>query len=290
MLEILKKFFDFCDEKDRRKFYVSDFLGVAAALFAALKIPAVGVMMQAVISGNVTTKAIILSVGIMLVSVIGSSLLKYNATALQTEAGYSTSANKRVQIAEHLRYLPMGYFNENSLGTITSVTTNTMENLSGVATRVVIMVTEGIFSTAVMTLAVFVFDLRVGLLIVAGLVFYYLINKAMQAASEKTTAEKTDADTGIVEKILEYIKGISEVKSYRLTGKYNRQLESAIDENVSANIQMELKLLPLMLAQNIAAKLTDVGVVLLALILYTSGRMPLLSCVMMCICLSLIHI
>lgn len=284
MLEILKKFFDFCDEKDRRKFYISVFLGVAAALFAALKIPAVGVMMQAVISGNVTSKAIILSLGIMLVSVIGSSLFKYNATALQTEAGYSTSANKRVQIAEHLRYLPMGYFNENSLGTITSVTTNTMENLSGVATRVVMMVTEGIFSTAVMTLAVFVFDLRVGLLIVAGLVFYYLINKAMQAASEKTTAAKTDADTGIVEKILEYIKGISEVKSYRLTGKYNRQLESAIDENVSANIQMELKLLPLMLAQNIAAKLTDVGVVLLALILYTSGRMPLLSCVMMCIC------
>lgn len=284
MLEILKKFFDFCDEKDRRKFYISVFLGVAAALFAALKIPAVGVMMQAVISGNVTTKAIILSLGIMLVSVIGSSLLKYNATALQTEAGYSTSANKRVQIAEHLRYLPMGYFNENSLGTITSVTTNTMENLSGVATRVVMMVTEGIFSTAVMTLAVFVFDLRVGLLIVAGLVFYYLINKAMQAASEKTTAAKTAADIGIVEKILEYIKGIAEVKSYRLTVKYNRQLESAIDENVSANIQMELKLLPLMLAQNIAAKLTDVGVVLLSLILYTSGRMPLLSCVMMCIC------
>lgn len=284
MLEILKKFFDFCDEKDRRKFYISVFLGVAAALFAALKIPAVGVMMQAVISGNVTSKAIILSLGIMLVSVIGSSLFKYNATALQTEAGYSTSANKRVQIAEHLRYLPMGYFNENSLGTITSVTTNTMENLSGVATRVVMMVTEGIFSTAVMTLAVFVFDLRVGLLIVAGLVFYYLINKAMQAASEKTTAAKTAADIGIVEKILEYIKGIAEVKSYRLTGKYNRQLESAIDENVSANIQMELKLLPLMLAQNIAAKLTDVGVVLLSLILYTSGRMPLLSCVMMCIC------
>lgn len=284
MLDILKKFFDFCDEKDRRKFHISVFLGVAAALFAALKIPAVGVMIRAVIDGNVTSKAIILSLGIMLVSVIGSSLLKYNATALQTEAGYSTAANKRVQIAEHLRYLPMGYFNENSLGTITSVTTNTMENLSGVATRVVMMVTEGIFSTAVMTLAVFVFDLRVGLLIVAGLAFYYLINRAMQAVSEKTTAAKTAADTGMVERILEYIKGISEVKSYRLTGKYNSQLEKAIDENVSANIRMELKLLPLMLAQNIAAKLTDVGVVLLSLVLYTSGRMPLLNCIMMCIC------
>ena len=284
MLGILKKFFDFCDEKDRRKFYASIVLGVAAALFAALKIPAVGVMMQAVISGNVTSKAIILSLGIMLVSVIGTSLLKYNATALQTEAGYSTAANKRVSIAEHLRYLPMGYFSENSLGTITSVTTNTMENLSGVATRVVMMVTEGIFSTAVMTLAVFVFDLRVGIFIAAGLFIYYLINKAMQSASEKTTAKKTAADTVIVDKVIEYIKGIAEVKAYRLTGKYNRRMENAIEDNVSANIGMELKLLPLMLAQNAAAKLTDVGVVLLSLILYTSGNMELCDCVMMCIC------
>ena len=62
-----------------------------------------------------------------------------------------------MQIAAHLRYLPMGYFSENSLGAITSVTTNTMDNLSGVSTRVVMLVTEGIFSTAVMTLAVFLF-------------------------------------------------------------------------------------------------------------------------------------
>ena len=115
----------------------------------------------------------------MLVSVVGLSLLKYKATALQTDGGYCTTANKRVQIAEHLRYLPMGYFNENSLGAITSVTTNTMDNLSGVSTRVVMLVTEGLVSTAVMTLAVFLFDWRVGLLIAAGLVIYYFVNHAL---------------------------------------------------------------------------------------------------------------
>ena len=39
-----------------------------------------------------------------------------------------------------------------------------------------------------------------------------------------------------------------------------------------------------MLAQNVVAKLIDVGVVVLSLILYTSGRMELLNCVMLCIC------
>ncbi len=284
MLEILRKFFHFCDERERSEFYRSIILGVLAALFSALKIPAIGVMLRAILTGGVTAKTILLSLAIMLVSVIASSLLKYRATALQTDAGYCTTANKRVQIAEHLRYLPMGYFNENSLGAITSVTTNTMDNLSGVSTRVVMLVTEGIFSTAVMTLAVFLFDWRVGLLIIAGLAIYYAVNHALQRKSEKTTSRKLAGDTAVVERVLEFIKGIAEVKSYSLTGKYNRKLESAIDENAAANIDMELKLQPLMWAQNAVAKLIDVGVVVLSIILYTGGRMELLNCVMLCIC------
>ena len=284
MLEILRKFFHFCDERERKEFYRSIVLGVAAALFSALKIPAIGVMLQAILTDGVTTKTILLSLAIMLLSVIGASLLKYRATALQTDAGYCTTANKRVQIAEHLRYLPMGYFNENSLGAITSVTTNTMDNLSGVSTRVVMLVTEGIFSTAVMALATFLFDWRVGLLIAAGLVIYYFANRALQRVSEKTTSRKLAGDTAVVERVLEFIKGIAEVKSYSLTGKYNRQLESAIDENAAANIDMELKLQPLMWAQNAVAKLIDVGIVVLSLVLYTGGQMELLDCVMLAIC------
>lgn len=284
MFEILKKFFRFCDERERKKFYTSVALGVIAALFSALKIPAIGVILQAILNGAVTGKTILLSLVIMLVSIVGSSLLKYKATALQTDGGYSTTANKRVQIAEHLRYLPMGYFNVNSLGAITSVTTNTMDNLSGVSTRVVMLVTEGIFSTAVMTLAMFLFDWRVGLLIVAGLGIYYLVNLAMQTKSQQTTRKKVASDTAVVERVLEFIKGIAEVKSYSLTGKYNRQLEAAIDKNSAANIEMEMKLLPLMLTQNAVAKLIDVGVVVLSLVLYTNGHMELLNCVMLCIC------
>ena len=284
VLEILRKFFHFCDERERKEFYRSIALGVLAALFSALKIPAIAVCLQVILAGGVTAKTILLSLAIMLVSVIGSSLFKYRATALQTDAGYCTTANKRVQIAEHLRYLPMGYFNENSLGAITSVTTNTMDNLSGVSTRVVMLVTEGIFSTAAMTLAVFLFDWRVGLLIAAGLAVYYFVNRALQTRSEQTTRRKFAGDTAVVERVLEYIRGIAEVKSYSLTGKYNRRLEAAIEENVESNIDMELKLLPLMLAQNAVAKLIDVGVVVLSLALYTGGHMEILNCIMLCIC------
>lgn len=96
MIEILKKFFAFCDAAERRKFYRSIVLGVLAALFSALKLPAIGILLQAILTGGVTTRAILLSLAVMLVSVVGASLLKYRATALQTEGGYTTTANKRV--------------------------------------------------------------------------------------------------------------------------------------------------------------------------------------------------
>ena len=64
----------------------------------------------------------------------------------------------------------------------------------------------------------------------------------------------------------------------------NDDIKAAIDENAAANIDMELKLQPLMWAQNAVAKLIDVGVVVLSLVLYTGGRMELLNCVMLCVC------
>ena len=137
MVKIISRFFAFCGEENRRRFHKSILLGVLQAIFEALKIPAIACMVRALLRGNVTTQDILLALGIMLFSILGSSLVKSRSIMLQTEGGYDTCARKRVEIAEHMRYLPMGYFNEKSLGQITSVTTNVMQNLENVATRVI---------------------------------------------------------------------------------------------------------------------------------------------------------
>ena len=284
MVDTLRKFFAFCSRTNRRKFHLSILLSVLAAFFNALKISAIGVLFQAILEDGITPRHIFISLGLMLVSVIGVSVVKYRATMLQTEAGYGTAADKRMEIAEHMRYLPMGYFNENSLGNIMSVATNTMENLSDVGTRVVMMVTGGIITTAVITLMVYFFDWRIGLVITAGLVLYYLANTLLRLRSKGAAAEKVRADSALVEKVLEYIRGIAEVKAYHLTGRYNKRMEKAVEENVRANTDMELTLIPFMGLQNLGAKLISVAIVIVSLWFYTSGTMELLNCIMMCVC------
>ena len=284
MFDTLHKFFAFCSPENRRKFHRSIVLGVVAALFGALRIPAIGVVLQAILGSGITVSTIWTSFGLMLVSVLGVSIIKYRSTMDQTEAGYGTAADKRMEIAEHMRYLPMGYFNEHSLGRIMSVTTNTMENLSDVGTRVVMLVTEGIITTLVITMMILFFDWRIAVLILAGLVLYFLANHLLQKHAKARADEKLRTDTALVEQVLEYIKGIAEVKSYHLSGRYNRRVEQAIDENVSANTDMELALIPWMTLQNFVAKMIGVGVSVFSLYLYTSGSMELFSCMMMVIC------
>ncbi|WP_028504956.1 ABC transporter ATP-binding protein [Ruminococcus sp. FC2018] len=289
MFKILKNFFAFCDEGDRKRFYVSIVLSLVQAMFEALKIPAIAVMVRALIDGNVTSKTCLACLGIMLVSIIGAGIAKSKATMLQTEGGYNTCAQKRMKLAEHLRYLPMGYYNENSLGRIMSVTTNTMQNLENVATRVVMIVCSGLLSTAVITLMILFFDWRIGLILCAGLIVFFIINTGLMKASAEMAKKKQQKDSALISKVIEYIQGIFEVKAFRLTGKRSGELNRAIDENEHANSSMELRLIPFMTLQSFWLKVLGTVILMTSVLLYLGGSMDLFTCIIMIISSYLIY-
>ncbi len=289
MFKILKNFFDFCSAEDRKRFYISIVFSFVQAVFEALKIPAIACMVNALLEQNVTAKTCLTCLCIMLVSVIGAGIAKSKATMLQTEGGYHTCAEKRMKLAEHLRYLPMGYYNENSLGRIMSVTTNTMQNLENVATRVVMIVCSGLLTTAVITVMILVYDWRIGLILCGGLAVFFAVNSGMMKASAAMAKQKIEKDSALVTKVIEYVQGIAEVKAFRLTGQRSRELNTAIDENEHANSAMELKLIPFMTAQSFWLKAVGTIIVLASVLLHIGGSMDLLTTIIMIISSYLIY-
>lgn len=239
--------------------------------------------LQGVLSGNLTVQHILLSFGIMLFSIAGNAFANYRSTMLQCEAGYGTCADKRIEIAEHLKYLPMGYFNQNSLGYITSVATNSMEALADVATRVVMMVTQGILTTAVVVLMICAFDLRIGGIAILDILLFFAVNSFLQKKAKEIAPTKDAADRKLVEKVLEYIQGIAEVKAYNLTGEKSKALNCAIDENTAANIKSEITFVPIMFLQSLTAKLIGVVIAGVSIAFYLGGSMELLNAVVMVI-------
>jgi len=240
MLKILNKFMKFAGGENEKRFHKAIVIGVIESLAMALKIPAIMCVLMGLLQGEDMKKYIMGSVAIMAVSLITSYICKMKSTMLQTEGGYLSCNDKRVEIAQKLRYLPMGYFNENSLGMITAVVTNAMEALSDVASRVVMICSQGILDTALIILMIFAFDWRIGLIALVGVGIFGLINHFMQSAGTKVSEEKIKFDQELVDIIVEYIQGISEVKSYSLTGASAKRLNAANEAAVSAFLQERL--------------------------------------------------
>ena len=281
MLNILKKFFDFCTPEDRRKFYQSIYLGIIKSFIIALRIPAIGLVVMGLIEKNLSMQTFWLALGIMLVSTVLNVWITLKITMLQTEAGYHTCAQKRIEIAEHMRYLPMGYFNQNSLGKITSVTTNTLEGLSDVATRVVMITVQGFLTTGLITILVFLYDWRVGLVLLAGLVLFLLPNTLMRWQVGKVSDDKYQADMDLVAVVLEYSQGIAEVKNYNLVNRSVKKLSKAIEGKSQLDTKMTLVTSPYIALQGMVTKLTGLFMGLFSIYFYLNGSMELLVTIMM---------
>lgn len=283
MFGVLKKFFLFSGKENSRKFKRSIAISLIDALASALKIPAIMCVLMGVIEGKDFGKYILGSIAIMAVSIIVGILCKMSSTMLQTEGGYTTAAFKRIEMAEHLRYVPMGYFNSNSIGEIASVTTNTMENLGDVATRVVMLTTQGLLETSMIILMILLCDWRIALVSLAGVAIFLVINTVMQNAGKQASSAKIDCDTELINQIMEYIQGISEVKSYNLIGKQTKRLNAANEACVRANVKMELVYVPYHFLQSVVTKLTGAVIIGLSAYFYINGSMSVLYAVGMSI-------
>lgn len=284
MLKMVKKFFNFCSKKNRNKFYKSAVLGVLEAMFTAMKIPAAFFAIKAVLDNHIDKKSILFVIGLMLISAVGKMIVNRFSSMLQTEAGYDTCALKRIEIGEHLRYLPMGYFNDTSLGHITSVTTNTMEQTGDIATRAIMMVLQGSITTVVVALFMFTFDVRIGLISLAGIGIFLLVNQWTNRCVARVADEKLEADRDMVGVILEYIQGIAEIRNYNIIGQNQSRVNKAIERKKKADIATEIAAIPAVGVQNLIVKLIGVVIAGASLWFYLNGTMELVYTITMLLC------
>ena len=284
MFRTLKKFFDFCGEKERKQFYLSIFLGVFNALFVAMRIPAVFVVIRALLEGGLSANDAWIAVGIILSSIVLQTLVSMKTTMLQTRGGYNTASFKRMEIAEHLRYVPMGYFNSEGLGKVTSIATNTMENLSGIATRCVMVITKGVITTLVIIAFMFFFNVWIALVALAAMIIYLIGTEIMIRAESSDSDKAIKAQETMVSRILEYVRGIAEVRNFDLYGKSITNVDEPIDRFTEYSTRMETVYEVAMFLLSSLNKISGVVMMLMSVAFYLNGTMSLVYAVMMIIC------
>lgn len=142
--------------------------------------------------------------------------------------------------------------------------------------------------TGIIAVMLLLFDWRMGLITLAGLVLFFTINAAMQRAEQTLAQRKCNADERLVSKVLEYVQGIAEVKNFDLTHDSTTQVHNAVEEARKASFAMEIPSVLYMLVQFVINKLTGIAVCTAAILFYFGGTMTLTNCLLMLICSSIL--
>ena len=245
MIETFRGIWRFAGEEQRniRRSVIACFFN---AVFHMFEIAAIYYTILALLDGKTGSATAWQALGLLAVSILGSAVTKYFSQLQQTHAGYFMAANKRVAIGQRMKSVPMGYFNDNSLGELTGVCTTVLDNVETVAPMVLVTMLGGMLNALVFTVMILIFDWRIGLIVVAATAVYLFITSrhGAKSAAPRPAPSEVRGQVG-VEAVLEYVQGMSVVKSFNLTGRGDHTLQEALEYNCRSNLNIEKDVHPL---------------------------------------------
>lgn len=279
MIEILKKIWRFAGD-ERKNINTSLLVGLINAIFRMLEIGAVYIVVQALLTQQASSTPAWIALGLILASILGVAVTKYFSQLQQTHAGYFMAANKRIDIANRLKSVPMGYFSENSLGEITGVSTTILDNVETVAPMVLVEILGGLINASVFTVMILFWDWRIGSIVVIGTGLYLFVTSLMDQKSRSIAPNRQKSETVMVGAVLEYIQGMSVIKSFNLTGKGDQKLQNALEFNKNSNLALEKLFTPYTMAQGIVLQASAVAMMVAAVGFWLNGTMSTANALM----------
>ena len=279
MIQALRKIWQFAGEESRQ-INGSVILGFFFAVFHMFQVGAIYYVVVALTEKDETMQAAWTAFILLVISIIGRAVMNYFAQLKQTHAGYFMVANKRIYIGNKLKTVPMGYFNEKSLGEITGVTTTVLDDVENTAPMVLVNILSGFINAVVFTLMVIIFVWRIGLLVVVGTVIYLFITSVMEKKSALLAPKRQESEAKLVGAVLEQIQGMSVIKSFNLTGKGDKKVRDALEYNRKSNLDIERLFTPYTIAQEMALHLFSVVMMFAAVTFYMNDTMSLANALM----------
>ncbi|WP_313187493.1 ABC transporter ATP-binding protein [Lacrimispora sp.] len=255
---------------------------VLHSIFDMMAFAALALVFSGIIDGF-ETAGIWQIFGIAFAGMILKICCSYMTDFNKVKIGYFMCAEKRIHIGGRMKYMPMGYFSDHNLGSLTSAVTTTMGDIENNASMVLTNILGGYIHAGVITLVMLCIDWRIGLTIFCGILLFTYCISSLQKKSEKVSPERQSAQEALVSNVLEYVQGMLIVKSFNLGRDSNSKMKHAIVESKNKNLKLEHLFIPYTVLQQIILYGTSVIVIVEALLFYLNGSMSLPMCLLMAV-------
>lgn len=284
MIHLIRRLLDFSG-KERNALIVSFIFSLLNAIFEMLPIIAIltvlSEMFSTVDGGLMSASTVWKSFVIMLASIAGRIVFSNLSCMKRTIGSFSMCANKRLEIGERLKRIPMGYFSDNRLGDIAAAVTTTLEDIENNAVTVLEKVAGGFIHAIVIGIWLLSYEWHIGLLSFIGLGVSLLIYAGIQKAGKRLSPKRQEAQVNLVTGVLEYVQGMGVVKAFGLGETSEKGMNAAIEESADANIRLERVFSSLIGIYLTVFKLVRSSILIVAPYLLLGGEITSVKCLLL---------
>lgn len=163
--------------------------------------------------------------------------LQYTVTYMGT---YEESERRRITLAEKLRVLPLRFFHERDLSDLTSTIMGDCSGFEHAFSHTVPQFFGSIISTAIVCIALIIYDWRMGLALlwVAPVAFaIVLLSRKVQVKAGK---KHMDAKLALADGIQECLETVSDIKACNQEEEYLKKLDKKLDDAEKVQISSEM--------------------------------------------------
>ena len=177
--------------------------------------------------------------GIMAVFFLITFLLENLATKYTYELGYKTSADGRIELADHIRKLPIGYISGKSSAEILDTLMNDFFKVETAVTHQLPQFFSGICVAVLCSILFLIINVKMGIATLIGLPISVLLLTLMQNFQKKIYLKTKKMRIKEEEDINEYLDAIKTLKAYNSLDDTLTKLEEDIDNSRDVNIKSE---------------------------------------------------
>ena len=213
-----------------------------------------------------------LGIGLVLCIAV-EAVFEHITNVLQSATGYEVFADMRMRLGDHLRKLPMGYFTEGNMGKISTVLCTDMVFIEECCMTVLSELVTFMISQGLMTLMMFVMDIRLGIASLAVVLAFVIVGNCMMKTTLAHSKTKQEGSESLTEEVLDFAEGIGIIKSFNMLGEKSKSLSAEFDKSCRESIDFEKSYGPWARALYLTYGIGTSFMLAVAGLLYAKGEM-----------------
>lgn len=211
---------------------------------------------------------------VLLVIMYAANVMEYQSTYV---AAYDESASRRVALAEKIRKLPLAFFGQRDLASLTTTMMGDCTNLERTFSHAIPQLFGAIISILIVITGLFLMEWHMALAVFIVLPAALIITVGSKALQDKAGLKHVEAKLAASDGIQEFFDTIKDIKACNQEEKYLANLEKKMDAVIKTAIRSELTTGSMIASSQMILRFGFVFVVLTGADLLAGGKIDFLK-------------